>query len=67
MRQQESRPDAWGAYAAITKYGIFLSGYKVCMDYGHIGAPIEFKQEEDYLNFLKHLEDLKHSNYRERI
>jgi hypothetical protein len=60
-------PAPGGAYAAMTYYGIFLSGYEVCMDCGHVGAPIEFEKEEDHLSFLKHLEDLKHSKDREEI
>jgi hypothetical protein len=51
-------PTPGGPYAAITNYGIFLSGYEVCLDCGHIGAPIEFEKEEDYLEFLESFENL---------
>jgi hypothetical protein len=52
-------PTPGGAYAALTNYGIFLSGYEVCMDCGHIGAPVKFEREEDYQSFVEHLEGLK--------
>jgi len=50
-----------GPYAAITNYGIFLSGYEVCKDCGHIGAPILFDSEEDYRSFLEHLKEIHSS------
>jgi hypothetical protein len=58
---QNLDPTPGGAHAGITGYGIFLSGYEVCKDCGHIGAPILFGSEEDYRSFLEHIEGLRRS------
>ncbi len=42
-------------FAGVTYFGIFLSGYEVCRDCWHIGAPMNFVKGEDYRDFLEHL------------
>ncbi|MEE8402849.1 MAG: hypothetical protein V3R93_03765 [Candidatus Hydrothermarchaeaceae archaeon] len=46
-----------GAYVGLTASGVFFSGCELCEDCGHFGVPIIFKKDEDYRDFLEHLEN----------